>query len=100
MHFFKNGVGWCVRHDPRPKPQIIRKSQAPIFRKLQAASSEASSTKLRKHQAASIKPRVTSVKLQAGSNKLPDPGTTVHEISIRGPRTKGLYNDKGIVRMS
>jgi hypothetical protein len=65
MYFFKNGTGWCVRHDPSAKLQIIRKSQAPIFRKLQAASSEASSTKLRKHQAASIKPQAASFKRQA-----------------------------------
>ena len=33
---------------------------------------QASSAKLTKHQAASIKPRGTSVKLQAASNKLHD----------------------------
>jgi hypothetical protein len=33
MDFFKNGVGWCRRHDSRPKAQAPRrKSQAPIFR--------------------------------------------------------------------
>ena len=67
---------------------------------LESFKRQVSSTKLCKCQATSFKPRITSIKLQAGSNKLPDPGTTVHEISIRGPRTKGLYNDKGIVRMS
>jgi hypothetical protein len=68
MYFFKNGTGWCVRHDPRTKPQApIRKSQAPIFRKLQAASSEGSSEELRsfKHQAQ----QVPSGKLQAQTNK-------------------------------
>ena len=38
MYFFKNGTGWCVRHDPRKKENITRKSQAPIFRKYQATS--------------------------------------------------------------
>ena len=39
--FFKNGTGWCVRHDPSFKPQASSvKHQAPIFRKLQAASSK------------------------------------------------------------
>jgi len=57
MDFFKNGSGWCRRHNPNAKPQIIRKSQAPIFRKLQAASL--------KHQAQ----QVPSGKLQAQSNK-------------------------------
>ena len=42
-----------VRPDPGPKPQ-------------------ASSAKLTKHQAASVKPRGTSIKLQAASDKLQD----------------------------
>jgi len=34
MHFFKNGTGWCVRHDPRSKLQApSTKPHAPIFRK-------------------------------------------------------------------
>jgi len=34
MYFFKNGTGWCVRHDPRTKPQApSTKPHAPIFRK-------------------------------------------------------------------
>ena len=63
---------------------------------------KASSSKLVKRQATSFKPRVTSIKLQAGSYKLPDPGTMVHGYrrSIRGTRTKGLYHNKCIVRMS
>jgi len=48
MWFFRNGSGWLYRHDPSVKQQASsRKSQAPIFRKLQAASS--------KHQASSAK---------------------------------------------
>jgi hypothetical protein len=82
MYFFKNGTGWCVRHDPNAKPQIIRKSQAPIFRKLQAASlkqaiqetvpqcdiEEATSS-----EASSSKPQAPSSKLQASSRKLQAP---------------------------
>jgi hypothetical protein len=64
--FFKNGTGWCRRHDPRPK------LQASSFKR------QASSAKLFKHQATSVKPQAASVKLQATSGKLPDPGTTVH----------------------
>jgi hypothetical protein len=64
--FFKNGTGWCRRHDPRPK------KQASSFKR------QASSAKLFKHQATSVKPQAASVKLQATSGKLPDPGTTVH----------------------
>ena len=56
--------------------------QATSF-KLQASSFR---TNLFNRQATSIKPRVTSVKLQAVSNKLPDPMTMVHGYwrSIRG----------------
>jgi len=39
MYFFKNGTGWCVRHDQKKKETITSRPQAPIFRKLQAASS-------------------------------------------------------------
>jgi len=47
MDFFVNGRGWCRRHDPRPKdPGPIRKSQAPVFRKLQAASGTITLSKL------------------------------------------------------
>ena len=50
-------------------------------------------------QATSIPARVTSIKLQAGSYKLPDPRTIVHGYwrSFRGARTKGLCKDKSIV---
>jgi len=37
MDFFKNGTGWCIRHNPKKKETINRKPQAPIFRKLQAS---------------------------------------------------------------
>jgi len=40
MEFFKNGTGWCVRHDPKKKETITRRPQAPIFRKLQASSAK------------------------------------------------------------
>ena len=55
-----------------------------------------------KRQATSIPARVTSVKHQATSSKLPDPVTMVHGYwrSIRGTRTEGLYHDKSIVRMA
>jgi len=66
MYFFKNGTGWCVRHDPRTKLQapIIRKSQAPIFRKLQAASfkHQAQKASSGKHQAPSNKRQASSLK--------------------------------------
>ena len=68
------------------------KLQAPSLKLqyLESFKQQVSSTKLCKCQAASFKPRVTSVKLQAGSNKLPDPGTTEHLKTIRGSWTTGL----------
>jgi hypothetical protein len=67
MLFFQNHQ-WKFRYDPRTKDQASStKPQAPIFRKLQAASSEGSSEELRslKHQAL----QVPSGKLQAQNNK-------------------------------
>ena len=73
---------------------------------------QASSTKLRysgsfrtnlfKHQATSVKPQAASVKRQATSGKLRDPRSLEHGYwrSIRGTRTKGLYHDKCILRMT
>jgi len=59
MDFFKNGTGWCVRYiDPKKKETITRKSQAPIFRKQQAAS-----LKRQAQKAASDKPQAPSSKL-------------------------------------
>ena len=49
MYFFKNGSGWCIRHDPTAaREPITRKSHAPIFRaqakilKFQASSGKLS----------------------------------------------------------
>ena len=51
MWFFKNKSGWCQRHGSGSKdPGPIRKSQAPILRKLQA------------QRASSIEPQASSLK--------------------------------------
>jgi hypothetical protein len=60
---------------------------------------QASSPKLLELQAASLKPRPTSLKLQAASCKLHDPGTTEHVNKFRGPRTEALGYDECVVRM-
>ena len=59
-------------------------------------------TNLFKHQATSVKPQAASVKRQATSGKLRDPRSLEHGYwrSIRGTRTKGLYHDKCILRMT
>ena len=68
MDFFKNGVGWCVRHrDPKdPKPVTSVKHPAPIFRKRQAASAKLQATS---SQALSDKRQALSSKRQASSRK-------------------------------
>ena len=50
MYFFKNGSGWCVRHDPTAaREPVTHKSHAPIFRKkAQILKFPASSCKLSK----------------------------------------------------
>ncbi len=52
MDFFKNGTGWCQRHNPKKKIVTSVKHQAPIFRKRQAASVKLQALKL---QATSVK---------------------------------------------
>jgi len=58
MDFFKNGTGWCQRHNPKRKIVTGRKSHAPIFRKPQATSIKHPKTQdaSHKHQATSNKP--------------------------------------------
>jgi hypothetical protein len=88
MDFFKNGSGWCRRHDPRAKPKAASsKPHAPIFRKQKAASlkqaiqetvpqcdiEEASSLKPQANQTLSCKPQAPSIKVQASSRKLQAP---------------------------
>jgi len=77
---------------PGPKP-ISNANKGLIHRrKAPSTKHQASSAKLVKHQAASIKPFAARFKRQAASGKLPDPRTTVHGYwrSFRGARTKGL----------
>jgi len=46
MDFFKNGVGWCQRHNPNRKPVKIARAHAPIFRKRAASLKPQALTKL------------------------------------------------------
>jgi hypothetical protein len=83
MHFFKNGTGWCVRHNPNKKKVPSRKSQAPVFRKqeLKLASLQAFEP-----TNAGLKPASQGLKPQAIIYKFQDPGTRVqaHKLRIRG----------------
>jgi hypothetical protein len=82
MDFFKNGSGWCKRHNPNRKFVEVTRAHAPVFRKKEAISDkrqavvrskfQASSSKLGKFQITGVKPQAASFKLQAASIKLPD----------------------------
>jgi hypothetical protein len=58
---------------------------------------QASSSKLRKQQAASVKPQAQRLKLQAASSKLAD---LFSLIKFHDARTEGLDADESIIRMS
>jgi hypothetical protein len=83
MHFFKNGTGWCVRHNPNKKVPS-RKSQAPVFRKqeLKLASLQAFEPTYR-----GLKPASQGLKPQAIIYKFQDPRSRVqaHKLRVRGP---------------
>jgi hypothetical protein len=56
MLFFKNGTGWCRRHDPGATDLgPIRPSHAPIFRKKEAISDKRQAVVRSKFQASSSK---------------------------------------------
>jgi hypothetical protein len=38
MDFFKNGSGWCKRHNPNRKFVEVTRAHAPVFRKKEAIS--------------------------------------------------------------
>ncbi len=66
---------------------------------VQALTSKHQATSLQslKLQAASIKPQAQRLKLKAASNKLLDPGSFK---KFQAPLIKGLYQDKGVVRVA
>tara|TARA_B110000444_G_C18380451_1_gene384587 strand:+ start:201 stop:449 length:249 start_codon:yes stop_codon:yes gene_type:complete len=82
MWFFKNGVGWLVKHNKGLKPQASRRSQAPIFRQQATVTylkirdrHQAPSNKPLRHQASSRKRQAEESCLQKTNGKCPEPGT-------------------------
>ncbi len=82
MWFFKNGVGWLVKHNKGLKPQASRRSQAPIFRQQATVTylkirdrHQAPSNKPLRHQASSRKSQAEESCLQKTNGKCPEPGT-------------------------
>jgi hypothetical protein len=82
MDFFKNGTGWCRRHNPNKKVPS-RKSQAPVFRNkaLKLASSQAF-----KPTNAGLKPTSQGFKPQALKFQFQDSVSRVqaHKLRVRG----------------
>ena len=93
-HVFKHPKFYRIPRDK--KDQVISNPEA---RTAAGACtwSKASSAKLFKPQATSIKPQAQGFKRQAASGKLPDPGSFK---KFHGTRTKGLDHDKSILRMT
>ena len=79
--------------------QALRRSGLPLIFMLIVLlfKPQASSPKLRKLQAASVKPQAASFKLQAASNKLTDHGPF---IKFQAPRSLALGKYKRVVRMA
>ena len=72
MDFFKNGTGWCRRHNPNKKVPS-RKSQAPVFRKKER--------KLTSSQASEHKPSSPELRGQASSPRNSVPGSGIQGTS-------------------
>ena len=72
MDFFKNGTGWCRRHNPNKKVPS-RKSQAPVFRKKER--------KLTSSQALEHKPSSPEPRGQASSPRNSVPGSGIQGTS-------------------
>ena len=84
MYFFKNGTGWCVRHNPNKKKVSSVRSHAPIFR--QQAFKRSSAQALEPGNAGR-KPDRQGFKPQAIIYKFQDPRSRVqaHKLGVRGP---------------
>ena len=67
MYFFKNGAGWCLRHNAQAQAPRIRKSQAPIFRQ------QAGTLKRQVLPATSGRPQAQKRKLASSSRKTQAP---------------------------
>ena len=82
MDFFKNGTGWCRRHNPNKKVPS-RKSQAPVFRN---KARKLSSVQAFEPTNAGFKPNRQGFKPQAIKFQFQDSGTRVqaHKLLVRG----------------
>ena len=86
MDFFKNGTGWCRRHDPNKKVPS-RKSQAPVFRN---KARKLASLQAFEPTNAGLKPDRQGFKPQAIIYQFQDSVSRVqaHKLRVRGPGNK------------
>ena len=84
MDFFKNGTGWCQRHNPNKKKATSVKHHAPVFRKqdLKRSSLQALEPGNR-----GLKPNRQGFKPQAIIYQIQYPVARVqaHKLRVRGP---------------
>ena len=84
MDFFKNGTGWCKRHNPNKKKATSVKHHAPVFRKQDL---KRSSLQVLEPGNRGLKPNRQGFKPQAIIYKFQDPRSRVqaHKLGVRGP---------------
>ena len=84
MNFFKNGTGWCRRHDPNKKKATSVKHHAPVFRKQDRKRSSAQALEPGN---TGLKPNRQGFKPQAIIYQIQYPVARVqaHKLRVRGP---------------
>ena len=84
MDFFKNGTGWCKRHNPNKKKATSVKHHAPVFRK---QDRKRSSLQALEPGNRGSKPNRQGFKPQAIIYQIQYPVARVqaHKLRVRGP---------------
>ena len=84
MNFFKNGTGWCQRHNPNKKKATSVKHHAPVFRKQDL---KRSSLQVLEPGNRGSKPNRQGFKPQAIISQIQYPVARVqaHKLRVRGP---------------
>ena len=87
MDFFKNGTGWCQRHNPNKKKVTSVKHHAPVFRK---QDHKRSSLQVLEPGNRGLKPNRQGFKPQAIIYQIQYPVSRVqaHKLRVRGPGNK------------
>ena len=95
MDFFKNGTGWCQRHNPNKKKATSVRSHAPIFRQ-QAHKRSSNPT-----HSASPQAKGSSLSPKSTSSKILEPGYKRTSLGSGDPATRtneffGCFTKKAI----